>query len=174
MSGRTRQASTLCLVGSNQFQNFGLKCILRAVNSSDRLSELLLFELFLNRKAEFSEFFDIGPGMKLQFFKFGENCLRLFKLRWFYWLSWLCNLRLGRAFSDRCRLLIGWSVLLLRRRSGASLRRMLLLMMLLLTDLLGVRDVSWISHQPIDGCRWPSGCISRRNCSRHQTEKVLA
>src|SRR5262249_2896369 len=174
MSDRTGQASALCLVGFNQSQDLGLKCILRAVNGSDRLSELLLFELFLNRQAKFSEFFDISPRMKLQFLKFGENCLRLLKLRWFYWLSWLCNLRLGRAFSDRCRLLIGWNLLILMRRSGASFRRMLLLMMLLLTDPFGVRDVSWISHQPIDGCRWPFGCISRRNCSRHQTDKVFA
>ena len=72
MSGRTRQASALRLVGSDQFQDLGLKCILRAVNGSDRLSERLLLELFLNRQAEFSEFFDVRPRMKLQVLKIGK------------------------------------------------------------------------------------------------------
>src|SRR5262245_14584776 len=100
--------------------------------------------------------------MKLQFFKFGEDCLRLLKLRWFCRLRWLCNVRLGRAFCDGCSILVGWSVLLWLRRSGASLRSMLLLMMLLLTDFFGVRDVSWVSHQLIDGCRGLFGRIWRR------------
>ncbi len=88
-----------------------MKCILRAVNGSNRLSERLLLKLFLNRQAEFSEFFDIRPRMKLQFFKFGEDYKRLLQLCRFYWLSWLCNFRFGRAFGDRCRLLVGLNVL---------------------------------------------------------------
>src|SRR5262249_35834072 len=48
MSGRTRQASARRLVGSDQFQDFRLKCILRTVNGSDRLSERLLLEFFFN------------------------------------------------------------------------------------------------------------------------------
>ena len=111
MSGRTRQASALRLVGSDQFQDLGLKCILRAVNGSDRLNERLLLELFLNRQAEFSEFFDIRPRMKLQFFKFGEDYKRLLQLCRFYWLSRLCNFRFGRAFGDSGRLLVGLNVL---------------------------------------------------------------
>ena len=81
MSGRTRQASALRLVGSDQFQDLGLKCILRAVNGSDRLSERLLLELFLNRQAEFGEFFDIRPRMKLQVLKIGKYGERLLQLR---------------------------------------------------------------------------------------------
>ena len=72
MSGRTRQASALRLVGSDQFQDLGLKCILRAVNGSDPVSERLLLEFFLNRQAEFSEFFNISPRMKLQVLKIGK------------------------------------------------------------------------------------------------------
>src|SRR5262245_22282251 len=103
--------------------------------------------------------------MKLQFLEFGEDYLRLLKLRRFYWLSRFCNFSLGRAFGHSCRVLVGWNVFLWFRRSSASLWSMLVLMMLLLTDLFGVRDVSWISHQLIDGCRGPFGCISRSNCS---------
>src|SRR6516164_3853452 len=171
MSGRTRQASTLCLVGANQFQDLGLKCILRAVNSSDRFSERLLLELVLNCQAELSEFFDISPRMKLQFFKFGEDYKRLLQLCRFYWLSWLCNFGFGRGFGNRCRFLVGLNFLGVLRRSGASLRSMLILMMLLLVDFFRVCDVSWVSHQLIDGCRRPPGCISRRNCSRHQRQR---
>src|SRR5262249_45665641 len=101
--------------------------------------------------------------MKLQFLKFGEDDLRLLQLRRFYWLSWRRDVRLDGAFGDRCRLVVGLNVLLWRRMSRASLRRMLLLMMLLLTDFFGVRDVSWISHQLIDGFRESFGCIPRHN-----------
>ena len=59
MSGRTRQASALGFVGPDQLQNLGLKCILRGVNGADRFSERLLFELFLDRQAEFRELFDV-------------------------------------------------------------------------------------------------------------------
>src|SRR5437870_3571715 len=111
MSGRARQTGALRFVVFNQRHDLGLKCILRAVNGSNRLSERLLLELFLNRQAEFSEFFDVGPRMKLQFFKFGEDYKRLLQLCRFYWLSWLWNFRFGRAFGDRCRLLVGLNVL---------------------------------------------------------------
>src|SRR5438309_9802058 len=73
MSGRTRQASALLLVGLDQFQDLGLKCILRGINGADRFSEWLLLEFLLNRQAEFGELFDIRPGMKFEFFKFGET-----------------------------------------------------------------------------------------------------
>jgi hypothetical protein len=38
-------------------------------------------------------------------------------------------------------------------------------MMLLLEDFLGVRHVSWISHQLIDGCQRCFGCISQEEYS---------
>ena len=66
MSGRTRQASALCLVDADQFQDLGLKRILCAVNGSDCFRERFLLQLFLNGQTELSEFFDIGPGVKLQ------------------------------------------------------------------------------------------------------------
>ena len=72
MSGRARQPSALRFVIFNQLHDLGLKCILRAVNGSDRLGERLLLELFLNRQAEFGEFFDIRPRMKLQVLKIGK------------------------------------------------------------------------------------------------------
>src|SRR5262249_28836460 len=106
MSGRTRQASALRLVGPNQFQDLRLKCILCAVNGSDPVSKCLLFELFLNRQAEFSELFDISPRMKLQFLKFGKDRQRLLQLCRFYSLSRLSSLRFGSAFGDWCRLLV--------------------------------------------------------------------
>src|ERR1051325_11574033 len=140
MSGRTRQASALRFVSSNQFQDFRLKRILRAVNGSGCLSECLLLELFFNRQAKFSEFFDVGPGMKLQFLKFGEDYLRFLKLRWFYGLICLSNFRFRGAFGNRCRLLVSSNVLLAPPRSGNSLRSVLVFMMLLLTDFFGVRD----------------------------------
>src|SRR6266581_5163656 len=98
MSGRARQTRALCVVVFNQRQDLGLKCILRAVNGSNRLSERLLLELVLNRQAEFSEFFDVGPRMKLQFFKFREDYKGLLQLCRFCWLSRLCNFRFGSAF----------------------------------------------------------------------------
>src|SRR5438874_11366386 len=97
MSGRARQTRALPFVVFNQRQDLGLKCILRAVNGSNRLSKRLLLELFLNRQAEFSEFFDVGPRMKLQFLKFGQDYKRLLQLCRFYWLSWRCNFRCGSA-----------------------------------------------------------------------------
>src|SRR4029077_507711 len=111
--------------------------------------------------------------MQHQLLKLGEDYKRFLQLRRFYWLSWL------RSFGRRRSSLggsfrFGLDVLDALRRSRASLWRMLFLMMLLLADFFGVRDVSWVSHQLIDGCRRPSGCISRRNCSRHQRRGALA
>ena len=80
MSGRTRQASALRLVSFNQLHDLGLKCILRGVNRSDRLSERLLLELFLNRQAEFGEFFDIRPRVKFQVLKIGKYGERFLQL----------------------------------------------------------------------------------------------
>jgi hypothetical protein len=37
--------------------------------------------------------------------------------------------------------------------------------MLLLANFFGVRDVSWVSHQLIDGSRRLAGCMSQRDCS---------
>ena len=59
MSGRTRQASALFFVSSDQLQDLGLKCVLRGENGADPLSERLLLKFLLNRQAEFSQFFDI-------------------------------------------------------------------------------------------------------------------
>src|SRR5215469_16637787 len=103
--------------------------------------------------------------MKLQFLKFGEDCKRLLKLRWFCWLSWLCNFRLGRAFGNRCRLVVGGNTLLALQRSGASLGSTLLLMMFLLTDFFGVRNVSWVSHHSIDGFQTSGGRVSIQTTS---------
>ena len=72
MSGRTRQASALHLVGSDQFHDLGLKCILRAVNGSDALSERLLLELFFNRQTEFGELFYVRSRVKFQVLKIGK------------------------------------------------------------------------------------------------------
>src|SRR5439155_426464 len=80
--------------------------------------------------------------------KFGEDYKRFLQLRRFYWLSWLRNFRLRRsALGGRLRFGLDG---LAPGRSRASLwRSMLFLMMLLLADFLGVRDVSWVSHQLI-------------------------
>ena len=80
MSGRTRQASALRFVVFNQFQDLGLKCVLRPIDGSNRLSERLLLELFLNRQAEFSELFDIRSRVKLQLLKIGKNGKRFLQL----------------------------------------------------------------------------------------------
>src|SRR4029078_13303531 len=103
--------------------------------------------------------------MKFQLLKFRHDRLRLLELRWFYRLCWLCNVRLGSAFGGRRSLLVGFNVLLWLGMRGASLGRMFFFMMLFLTVFLGVRYVSWISHQLIDGCRSPFGRIWRRDCS---------
>src|ERR1044072_6662684 len=104
--------------------------------------------------------------MKLQFFKFGEDYKRFLQLRWSCWLSWLCNFGLwSSALGDRRSFLFGLDALGALRRNRASLRSMLLLLMLLLADLLGVRYVSWISHQLIDGSQRFTGRIFRMGCS---------
>ena len=76
MSGRARQTRTLRFVVFNQLQNLGLKCILRAVNGADRISERLLLELFFDRQAELGELFNVRPRVKLQVFKIGKDCER--------------------------------------------------------------------------------------------------
>ena len=50
---------------------------------------------------------------------------------------------------------------------------MLVLMMLLLADFLGVRDVSWISHQLIDGSQRFTGRISMQTTSPDFAELIL-
>jgi hypothetical protein len=45
---------------------------LRAINGSDRISERLLLEFFLNRQAKLGELFDIRPRVKLQVLKIGK------------------------------------------------------------------------------------------------------
>src|SRR6478609_2430839 len=44
---------------------------------------------------------------------------------------------------------------------------MLVLMMLLLADFFGVRDVSWVSHQLIDGFQGVAGRISEQTTHKH-------
>ena len=90
MSGRAGQPSALRFVIFNQLHDLGLKSILRAVNGSDRLGERLLLELFFNRQAEFSEFFDIRSRMKLQVLKIGKNGDAIFPI--------CLNLVLAQAF----------------------------------------------------------------------------
>jgi hypothetical protein len=114
--------------------------------------------------------------MKLQFFKFGEDYKRFLQLCWFYWLSWLCSFGLwSSSLGARCSFLFGLDVLLgTLRRNRASFWSMLVLMMLLLADFLGVRDVSWISHQLIDGSQRFTGRISPVICSRLREQTVPA
>src|SRR5947208_9617640 len=86
--------------------------------------------------------------MKLQLLKFGEDYKRFLPLRRFYWLGWLRNFRLRRSAVGG-RLRFGLDGLAPCRSRARLWRSMLLLMMLLLADFLGVRDVSWVSHQLI-------------------------
>src|SRR5258708_1233230 len=102
--------------------------------------------------------------MKLQFFEFGKDYKRFLQLRWFYWLSWLCFGLSSSAVGDGCRFLFGLGVLGTLRRSRASLWSMLFFVMLLLANFFGVRDVSWISHQLIDGSRWLAGRMLKHDC----------
>src|SRR6266481_2836688 len=46
---------------------------------------------------------------------------------------------------------------------------MLVLMMLLLADFFGVRDVSWVSHQLIDGFQGVAGRISEQTTHKHDS-----
>src|SRR4030095_14778996 len=101
--------------------------------------------------------------MKLQLFKFGEHYKRFLQLRRFYWLIWLRSFGLRRSALGGS-FVFGVDVLgALRRR--ASLWSMLFLMMLFLANFFSVRDVSWVSHQLIDGSRRLAGCMSQRDCS---------
>src|SRR4029077_10138429 len=104
--------------------------------------------------------------MQHQLLKLGEDYKRFLQLRRFYWLSWL------RSFGRRRSSLggsfrFGLDVLDALRRSRASLWRMLVLMMLLLADFFGVRDVSWVSHQLIDGFQGIAGRMSEQTTHKH-------
>src|SRR6266487_194720 len=103
--------------------------------------------------------------MKLQLLQLGKNGKRFLQL---------CGVWLLGGFrhfiSPRRRTLFRDSLFLLRQlRLLARLRNWsaipcatLVLMMLLLDDFLGVRDVSWISHQFKDDSRRPAGRISKK------------
>src|SRR6266496_3589667 len=107
--------------------------------------------------------------MKFQLFKLGENCKRFLQLRRIWRWRWPRSLS-----SLRSETLLGNSLLLLGQLGlvaplgccRAILCNVLVLMMLLLDDFLGVRDVSWVSHQFIDGSQSFAGRILRRDCSR--------
>src|SRR2546423_4951793 len=74
--------------------------------------------------------------MKLQFSELGEKCKRLFQLCRIWLLARLGSLGRLNSRTFHSSLFLG----LFRRMRGVAL------VMLLLSDFLGVRDVSWISH----------------------------
>ena len=96
------------------------KTVGRVTGLFDRFSEWLLLEFLLNRQAEFRELFDIRPGMKLEFFKFGEDHERFLQLCWFYRLRWFRRFGCS-ALGDRCSLFFGLDVLRTLRWNRASL-----------------------------------------------------
>src|SRR2546430_1597996 len=102
--------------------------------------------------------------MKLQLLKLGQDGKRFLQLCRIWRLRWPCSLS-----SLRSGTLLGDSLLLLGKLGLVTplgccrtiFRNVLVLMMLLLDDFLRVRDVSWISHQFIDGSQRPVGRISQ-------------
>src|SRR6266513_1305374 len=112
--------------------------------------------------------------MKFQLFKLGENDKRFLQLRRIWRLRWPCSLS-----SLRSGTLLGASLLLLGQLDLVTplgrCSAILMLMMLLLDDFLGVRDVSWISHQFIDGSQRLAGRISQLSFARIcvQNSKLL-
>src|SRR6266550_3214063 len=112
--------------------------------------------------------------MEFQLFKLGENDKRFLQLRRIW------RLRRPRSLSSlRSGTLLGDSLLLLGQLSLVTplgrCSAILVLMMLLLDDFLGVRDVSWVSHQFIDGSQRPAGRISQSSFARIcvQNSKLL-
>src|SRR6266480_3956311 len=102
--------------------------------------------------------------MKLQFSELGEKCKRLFQLCRIWLLVRLGSLGRLNSRTFHSSLFLG----LFRRLRGVAL------VMLLLSDFLGVRDVSRISHQLIHDSQRAAGCMSssvRRLCRRRSVER---
>src|SRR6266550_4697767 len=109
--------------------------------------------------------------MEFQLFKLGENDKRFLQLRRIWRLRRprsLSSLRSGTLLGDSLRLL---GQLRLVTPLGCC-SAILVLVVLLLDDFLGVRDVSWVSHQFIDGSQRSAGRISRWDCSRPSTNEA--
>src|SRR5205823_13715649 len=100
--------------------------------------------------------------MKLQLLKLGEDGKRFLQLCRIWRLRWPCSLsslRSGTLFRDSLVFLCRLCPLTRPRDRSAIPCTTLVLLMLLLDDFLGVRDVSWISHQFIDDSQRPVGRI---------------
>src|SRR6266513_1496918 len=107
--------------------------------------------------------------MKLQLLKLGEDGKRFLQLCSVWLLICfrsLISLRSGTLFRDSLFFLCRLCLLTRPRDRSAIPCTTLVLMMLLLDDFLGVRDVSWISHQFIDGFQWLVGRISQMRPTR--------
>jgi len=93
-----------------------MESFLRGVNVSDGFDERLLLEFILNRQAQFSELFDVGAGVKFQFFEVRKHSQRLLQFRrvWFLFRfrSWSSfnggALFSGRSFSLEPLCLLPW------------------------------------------------------------------
>src|SRR5436309_15308935 len=106
--------------------------------------------------------------MKLQLLKFGEDGKRFLQLCSVWLLICfrsLFSLRHRTLFRDSLFFLCQLRLLTRLRDRSAIPCTALVFMMLLLDDFLGVRDVSWISHQSIDGSQRPAGRISQLTIS---------
>src|SRR5439155_16103421 len=104
--------------------------------------------------------------MKLQLLKLGEDRERFLQLCSVWLLICfrsLFSLRHRTLFRDSLFFLCQLRLLTRLRDRSAIPCTTLVLMMLLLDDFLGVRDVSWISHQFIDDSQRPAGRISPVN-----------
>src|ERR1700682_5822572 len=111
-----------------------MKSVLGGVEGDDGFNECLLFQLVLNRQAEFGELFDVAARMKLHLSEFGEDGKRLLVLRRVRFVILLPNLA-------------GW------RRAAACGRSVFpfvrlrpFMVVFFLRDLLLVRYVSRITH----------------------------
>src|SRR6266480_1489870 len=107
--------------------------------------------------------------MKLQLLKLGEDrerFLQLCRICRLRWLRSLSSLRSGTLLGDRLLLLGRLGLAAPLGGCSAIFCNVLVLVMLLLNDFLGVRDVSWISHQFIDGFQRPIGRISQMRPTR--------
>src|SRR5436190_10449990 len=107
--------------------------------------------------------------MKLQLLKLGEDrerFLQLCRICRLRWLRSLSSLRSGTLLGDRLLLLGRLGLATPLGGCSAIFCNVLVLVMLLLDDFLGVRDVSWISHQFIDGFQRPIGRISQMRPTR--------
>src|SRR6266436_3771366 len=102
--------------------------------------------------------------MKLQLLQLGKNGKRFLQLCSVWLLSCFPTFispRRRTLFRDSLFLLCQLRLLARLRNWSAIPCTTLILMMLLLDDFLGVRDVSWISHQFIDDSQRPAGRISQ-------------